>query len=100
MKRHTVDKRVQDGHGTVGDTSVRVDLLEDWRCKSVNALPKQDAIEMGIGTHPCRCKKSRSPCGSWSASSCHQRRQASCQQPWEPFRKMKRLEKVWVGCVD
>jgi len=24
-----VDKRVQDGHGTVGDTSVRVDLLED-----------------------------------------------------------------------
>jgi hypothetical protein len=27
--RHTVDKRVQDGHGTVGDTGVRVDLLED-----------------------------------------------------------------------
>jgi hypothetical protein len=25
----TVDKRVQDGHGTVGDTGVRVDLLED-----------------------------------------------------------------------
>lgn len=25
-----VDERVQDGHGTVGDTSVRVDLLEDW----------------------------------------------------------------------
>jgi hypothetical protein len=24
-----VDKRVQNGHGTVGDTSVRVDLLED-----------------------------------------------------------------------
>lgn len=44
MMRHTVDKRVQDGHGTVGDTSVGVDLLEDWRCKSVNALPKQDAI--------------------------------------------------------
>jgi len=26
---HTVDERVQDGHGTVGDTSVRVDLLEN-----------------------------------------------------------------------
>lgn len=24
-----VDERVQDGHGTVGDTSVGVDLLED-----------------------------------------------------------------------
>lgn len=24
-----VDEGVQDGHGTVGDTSVRVDLLED-----------------------------------------------------------------------
>lgn len=27
----TVDERVQDGHGTVGDTSVGVDLLEDCR---------------------------------------------------------------------
>lgn len=27
--RLTVDERVQDGHGTVGDTSVGVDLLED-----------------------------------------------------------------------
>jgi hypothetical protein len=26
---HTVDERVQDGHSTVGDTGVRVDLLED-----------------------------------------------------------------------
>ena len=25
----TVDERVQDGHGAVGDTSVGVDLLED-----------------------------------------------------------------------
>ena len=25
----TVDERVQDGHGTVGDTSVGVDLRED-----------------------------------------------------------------------
>jgi hypothetical protein len=29
--RLTVDERVQDGHGTVGDTSVRVHLLEDWK---------------------------------------------------------------------
>jgi hypothetical protein len=27
--QHTVDERVQDGHGTVGNTSVWVDLLED-----------------------------------------------------------------------
>jgi hypothetical protein len=26
---HTVDERVQDGHRTVGDTSVRVNLLQD-----------------------------------------------------------------------
>lgn len=26
----TVDEGVQDGHGTVRDTSVGVDLLEDW----------------------------------------------------------------------
>ena len=25
----TIDERVQDGHGTVGDTSVWVNLLED-----------------------------------------------------------------------
>lgn len=25
----TVDERVQDGHGTVGDTGIRVNLLED-----------------------------------------------------------------------
>jgi hypothetical protein len=29
LRQPTVDKRVQDGHGTVGDTSVGVDLLED-----------------------------------------------------------------------
>lgn len=27
---NVVDERVQDGHGAVGDTSVGVDLLEDW----------------------------------------------------------------------
>lgn len=32
--KHTVDERVQDGHGTSGDTSVRVDLLEDWNSNS------------------------------------------------------------------
>jgi hypothetical protein len=26
---HTVDERVQDGHGAVGDTSVGMDLLKD-----------------------------------------------------------------------
>jgi len=25
-----VDKRVEDGHGAVGDTSIRVHLLQDW----------------------------------------------------------------------
>lgn len=35
--RHTVDERVQDGHGTVGDASVWVNLLEDWREMSVGA---------------------------------------------------------------
>lgn len=30
-----VDERVQDGHGTVGDTSVGVDLLENCRDTSV-----------------------------------------------------------------
>jgi hypothetical protein len=29
VEKHTVDERVQDRHGAVGDTSVRVDLLED-----------------------------------------------------------------------
>ena len=29
-----VDERVQDRHGTVGDTSVGVDLLEDYRPKN------------------------------------------------------------------
>jgi hypothetical protein len=26
-----VDERVEDGHGLVGDTSVRVDLLQDYK---------------------------------------------------------------------
>lgn len=29
----TVDKRVQDGHGTVGDTSIGVDLFENCSIK-------------------------------------------------------------------
>lgn len=28
-ERHTIDERVQDGHGTVGDTSIWVNLLEN-----------------------------------------------------------------------
>lgn len=31
----TIDERVQNGHGTVGDTSVGVNLLEDWIDASV-----------------------------------------------------------------
>lgn len=27
----TIDEGVEDRHGTVGDTSVGVDLLQDWR---------------------------------------------------------------------
>jgi hypothetical protein len=30
-KARTVDERVKDGHGAVGDASVRVDLLENWK---------------------------------------------------------------------
>jgi len=30
---HTVDERVKNGHGTVGDTGVRVDLLKDWKTR-------------------------------------------------------------------
>lgn len=29
--KDVVHEGVEDGHGTVGDTSVGVDLLEDWR---------------------------------------------------------------------
>lgn len=32
----TVDERVQDGHGTVGNTSVGVDLLQDWKTADVS----------------------------------------------------------------
>lgn len=42
----TVDEGVQDGHGTVGDTSVRVDLLEDcWlRQRMVQEIACQSLI--------------------------------------------------------
>lgn len=30
IQKHTVDERVQDRHGVLGDTSVRVNLLEDY----------------------------------------------------------------------
>lgn len=37
-----VDKRVQDRHGTVGDTGVRVDLLEDWfQCQKMTHKAKR-----------------------------------------------------------
>lgn len=39
--KHTVDKGVQDRHGAGRDTSVRVDLLQDWRINtSVLRVPK------------------------------------------------------------
>lgn len=39
-RKHTVDEGVQDGHGTGRDTSVRVDLLQDWRKQSVQRVLK------------------------------------------------------------
>lgn len=35
VMQHTVDEGVQDGHGAVGNTSVRVHLLQDWRAELV-----------------------------------------------------------------
>ena len=32
----TVDEGVEDRHSTVGDTSVGVDLLQDWKWKLAN----------------------------------------------------------------
>lgn len=39
---HTIDKRVQDGHGTSRDTSVGVDLFEDCKGKSAS-VPRHKA---------------------------------------------------------
>ena len=36
----TVDERVEDAHGAVGDTGVRVDLLEDYATVSVDGRGK------------------------------------------------------------
>jgi hypothetical protein len=42
--KDVVDERVQDGHGTVGDTSVGVDLLEDCgKDASVNVGDEKSA---------------------------------------------------------
>ena len=41
----TVDEGVEDGHGTVGDTGVGVDLLEDYEPKK-----KMLANEIGDAT--------------------------------------------------
>jgi hypothetical protein len=65
-----IDKRVQDGHGTVGDTSIGVHLLE-------NCHKLVHCSNMGRGgntaqTHPCRCRSCMSPCESWCASSSRQ----------------------------
>ena len=39
--KDVVDKRVEDGHGLVGDTRVGVDLLEDWRRVNKLVRPKK-----------------------------------------------------------
>ena len=51
MARHTVDERVQDRHGTVGDTSVGVDLLQDWKtCQKTRSKIATGFSEMGKQT--------------------------------------------------
>lgn len=49
--RLTVDERVQDGHGTVGDTGVWVDLLEDWKRRvSIRDLKNKGRDPMKLGS--------------------------------------------------
>ena len=43
-----VDERVQDRHGTVGDTSVRVDLLEDC-IQNASALIQHENLDPKFG---------------------------------------------------
>jgi len=62
-----VDKRVQDSHSLVGDTSVRVYLLEHY------TLVSKSTKIVELRTHPCRCKSCRSLYVlSFSSSSRHQ----------------------------
>ncbi len=42
----TVHERIEDGHGTVGDTSIWVHLLEDWKKRRVsNDSNQEEAID-------------------------------------------------------
>lgn len=50
-----------------------------WQAKRI-ARPSRHGREMEV-THPCKCKKSMSPCGPWFASSSRQWKQSSCQHP-------------------
>jgi hypothetical protein len=46
--KHTVDEGVQDGHGTVGDTGVWVNLLEDWGQNAL-AFDQRERMRDGCG---------------------------------------------------
>jgi hypothetical protein len=90
-----------------------VDLLEDWRRNDglvIAQITCQERARLDFEarscnrasrmTYPCRCKRSRSPCGSWCASSCHRReRQSSCQPPSSQWREPCQLEPCqrWWG---
>ena len=50
QKRLTVDEGVEDGHGTVGDTSVGVDLLEDCERR----VSKRDQRDLLMRKAPIR----------------------------------------------
>jgi hypothetical protein len=79
-------------------------------------IKRKDTRQLGQHdtTYLCRCKKSRSPSESWSASSSRQREpQSSClplssqrgpcqrgpfRQLWVSFRLWEALCIVWMGC--
>ena len=50
QKRLTVDEGVEDGHGTVGDTGVGVDLLEDYERR----VSKRDQRDLLMRKAPIR----------------------------------------------
>jgi len=49
-----VDERIQDSHSLIGDTGIRVYLLEHYELVSKSSRVGE------ISTHPCRCKSCRS----------------------------------------
>lgn len=48
----TIDERVEDRHGAVGDTSVWVNLLEHWDEKSANCFRRERVSVMNEGSNP------------------------------------------------